>query len=88
MEGIGVLSEFDHEDLVRRLLLLRQDFEAEFVIIKRDSWTKDAEEIVREMLGRTLRDVLVVAPTVAAVPLLQVKDTIPTSACQPNEGLM
>ena len=82
MEGIGVLSEFDHEDLVRRLLLLRQDFEAEFVIIKRDSWSKDAEDIVREMLGRTLRDVLVVAPIVAAVPLLQVKDTIPTSACK------
>jgi hypothetical protein len=61
MEAIGVLSEIDHEDLVRRLLLLRQEFGAEFVIIKRNSWSKDAEEIVHEMLGRTLRDVLVVA---------------------------
>jgi hypothetical protein len=36
------------------------------------------------MLGRTLRDVLVVAPIVAAIPLLQVKGTIPTSACKPK----
>jgi len=61
MEAIGVLSEIDHGDLVRRLLLLRQEVGAEFVIIKRNSWSKDAEEIVHEMLGRTLRDVLVVA---------------------------
>ena len=78
------MSEFDHEDLVKRLLLLRQEFEAEFVIIKRNSWSKDAEEVVREILGRTLRDVLVVAPIVAAFPLLQVKGTIPTSACKPK----
>lgn len=84
MEGIGVLSEIDHEDLVRRLLLLRQEFDAEFVIINRNSWSKDAEAIVREMLGRTLRDVLVGAATVAAVPLLHVKDAIPTSACKPK----
>jgi molybdate transport system substrate-binding protein len=84
MEGIGVLSEIDHKDLVRRLLLLRQEFDTEFVIIKRNSWSKDAEAIVREMLGRTLRGVLVVAARVAAVPSLQVKDSIPTSACKPK----
>jgi hypothetical protein len=34
---------------------------AEFVIMKRNSWSKDAEQIVHEMLGRTLWNVLVVA---------------------------
>jgi len=83
-EAVGVLSGINHEDLVRRLLLLRKEFEAEFVIIKRNSWSKDTEEIVREMLALTLRDVLVVAPVVAAIPLLQVKGTILTSAGKPK----
>jgi ABC-type molybdate transport system substrate-binding protein len=53
-------------------------------VIKRNSWSKDAEEIVREMPGRTLPGLPVFAPMVAAVALLQVKITTPTSPCKPK----
>jgi intracellular sulfur oxidation DsrE/DsrF family protein len=40
-------------------------------LIRRNSWSKDPEEIVREMLAHTVPGVLVVASMVAAVALLQ-----------------
>jgi len=46
---------------VQFLNLSHRDQRAGRVVITRNSWSKDAEEIVHEMLGRTLRDVLVVA---------------------------
>jgi hypothetical protein len=41
------------------------------VLIQRNNWAKDPEEIVREMLSHTLPGVLVVASMVAAIALLQ-----------------
>jgi intracellular sulfur oxidation DsrE/DsrF family protein len=41
------------------------------LLIKRNNWSKDPEEIVHEMLAHTLPGVLVVASMVAAVALLQ-----------------
>jgi hypothetical protein len=41
------------------------------VLVQRNNWAKDPEEIVREMLSHTLPGVLVVASMVAAIALLQ-----------------